>query len=125
MMVIPKTILRVENLSKNYGKFAAVKKVSFELKGSEVFGFPGPNGAGKTATIKVCTGMLKPTKGRVIISGFDITKQPVEARATGYVPDNPFLYDTLTGREFVHFVSLLYNSDSRNKESKSYLTPLI
>ncbi|MBT9149002.1 MAG: ABC transporter ATP-binding protein NatA [Dehalococcoidia bacterium] len=112
---MPEAILRVENLSKNYGKFAAVKEVSFELKKGEVFGFLGPNGAGKTTTIKVCTGLLKPTEGRVLIGGFDIVKQPVEAKALlGYVPDNPFLYDKLTGREFVRFVANLYNVHNPN-----------
>jgi ABC-2 type transport system ATP-binding protein len=106
-------ILRAEKLSKSYGKFAAVKEIRFELKSGEVFGFLGPNGAGKTTTIKVCTGLLKPSAGRVLIGGFDITKQPVEAKKLlGYVPDNPFLYDKLTGREFVRFVSRLYNSNS-------------
>jgi len=106
-------ILKIENLSKSYGKFAAVKDVSLELKRGEVFGFLGPNGAGKTTTIKVCTGLLKPSAGRVLIGGFDITKQPVEAKELlGYVPDNPFLYDKLTGREFVRFVARLYNSNS-------------
>ncbi|MCL0073022.1 ABC transporter ATP-binding protein [Dehalococcoidia bacterium] len=110
---MPEAILRVENLSKSYGKFAAVKEVSFELRRGEVFGFLGPNGAGKTTTIKVCTGLLKPSAGRVIIGGFDIVKQPVAAKELlGYVPDNPFLYDKLTGREFVRFVSRLYNSNS-------------
>jgi len=106
-------ILKIENLSKSYGKFAAVKDVSLELKRGEVFGFLGPNGAGKTTTIKVCTGLLKPSAGRVLIGGFDITKQPVAAKELlGYVPDNPFLYDKLTGREFVRFVARLYNSNS-------------
>ncbi|MCL0034959.1 ABC transporter ATP-binding protein [Dehalococcoidia bacterium] len=110
---MPEAILRVENLSKSYGKFAAVKNVSLELRRGEVFGFLGPNGAGKTTTIKVCTGLLKPSAGRVIIGGFDIVKQPVAAKELlGYVPDNPFLYDKLTGREFVRFVSRLYNSNS-------------
>jgi len=106
-------MLEVENLTKNYDKFTAVKEVSFEVRKGEVFGFLGPNGAGKTTTIKVCVGLLKPSAGRVIIGGFDITKQPVAAKELlGYVADNPFLYDKLTGREFVRFVSRLYNSNS-------------
>lgn len=116
---MPEAILKVESLSKNYGKFAAVKDISFELKKGEVFGFLGPNGAGKTTTIKVCTGLLKPTEGRVLIGGFDITKQPVEAKSLfGYVPDNPFLYDMLSGREFVRFVSRLYHTSPNRLEEK-------
>lgn len=114
---MPEAMLMVEKLSKNYGKFTAVKDLTLEVKRGEVFGFLGPNGAGKTTTIKVCTGLLKPTKGRVLIGGFDIVKQPVEAKALfGYVPDNPFVYDKLTGREFVRFVAHLYNVHNPNPE---------
>ncbi len=119
---MPEVMLRVEKLSKNYGKFTAVKDLTFELKRGEVFGFLGPNGAGKTTTIKVCTGLLKPTKGRVLIGGFDIVKQPVEAKALlGYVPDNPFLYDKLTGREFVRFVAYIYNAHGFGYSSRHKL----
>lgn len=112
-------ILKVENLTKLYDKFPAVKGVSMEIKRGEVFGFLGPNGAGKTTTIKICVGLLKPTAGRVLIGGFDITKQPVAAKELlGYVPDNPFLYDKLTGREFVRFVSRLYNVHSNRLEQR-------
>ena len=109
---MPEAILKIENLSKNYGKFTAVKGISLEVRRGEVFGFLGPNGAGKTTTIKVCTGLLKPSNGRVLIGGLDIVKQPVRAKELiGYVPDNPFLYDKLTGREFVRFIARLYNSN--------------
>ncbi|MBS3938497.1 MAG: ABC transporter ATP-binding protein [Peptococcaceae bacterium] len=117
---MPEVILNVQNLSKCYGKFTAVNDISFDIKPGEVFGFLGPNGAGKTTTMKVCTGLLKPTKGFVTVSGFDIVKQSVEAKSQfGYVPDNPFLYDKLSGREFIYFVSRLYNqypSEQKIKE---------
>lgn len=102
-------ILEIKNLSKSYGKFEAVKDISLQVEKGEVFGFLGPNGAGKTTTIKTCTGTLKPTKGQVLIQGYDITENPEAAKAAlGYVPDNPYLYEKMTGREFAFFVGRLY-----------------
>ncbi|MCD5417101.1 ABC transporter ATP-binding protein, partial [Candidatus Bipolaricaulota bacterium] len=81
----------------------------------EVFGFLGPNGAGKTTTIKMCTGLLRPNSGTVRLGAHDIMQDPLPAkRLLGYVPDNPFLYEQLTGREFVRFVARLYQLDSSN-----------
>lgn len=102
-------MLEVIDLVKYYGKVKAVDGVSFTVQAGEVFGFLGPNGAGKTTTIKVCTGLLKPTRGQVRVSGFDIARNPVEAkRNLGYAPDNPFLYEKLTAREFLQFVGAVY-----------------
>lgn len=102
-------MLEVTDLVKHYGKIRAVDGISFAVKPGEVFGFLGPNGAGKTTTIKVCTGLLKPTRGQVSVDGFDITRQPEEAkRKLGYAPDNPFLYEKLTAREFLQFVGAVY-----------------
>src|SRR5207237_641642 len=76
----------------------------------ELFGFLGPNGAGKTTTIKMLTGLLHPTSGTASIGGFDIQQQPLDARRIlGYIPDNPFLYEKLTGREFLGFMADLYS----------------
>ncbi len=109
--MLEKTMLKIENLSKNYGKFTAVSGLNLELKPGEIFGFLGPNGAGKTTTIKMCIGLLKPSGGNVSIGGYDIVKQPVEAKALlGYVPDNPFLYKKLSGTEFVRFVACIYSA---------------
>ncbi len=105
------TMLKIENLSKNYGDFTAVNGLNLELKPGEIFGFLGANGAGKTTTIKVCTGLLKPSEGSVAIGGYDIVKQSVEAKALlGYVPDNPVLYEKLSGTEFVRFVARIYSA---------------
>ncbi len=102
-------MLEVIDLVKHYGKIRAVDGVSFTVEAGEVFGFLGPNGAGKTTTIKVCTGLLKPTRGQVKVGGFDIARQPVEAKGSlGYAPDNPFLYEKLTAREFLQFVGAVY-----------------
>jgi len=108
-------LFEVTNLVKHYGNVKAVDGISFTVEPGEVFGFLGPNGAGKTTTIKVCTGLLKPTSGQVKVGGFDITRQPVEAKKQlGYVPDNPFLYEKLTAREFLRFVGAVYLRDDPN-----------
>ncbi len=102
-------MLEVKNLVKNYGKKQAVKGINFTVRPGEIFGFLGHNGAGKTTTIKVSSGLLKPTSGSVKICGYDIVTQPVEAKKNlGYVPENPYLYDKLTGREFLSMVSGIY-----------------
>lgn len=102
-------MLEVNNLVKNYGKKEAVKNISFKVKSGEIYGFLGHNGAGKTTTIKTCTGLLKPTSGVVKICGYDIVNHPLEAKKNfGYVPENPYLYNKLTGREFLNAVSDIY-----------------
>ncbi len=112
-------ILKLENLSKNYGRVEAVKNLDLEVRQGEVFGFLGPNGAGKTTTIKVCTGLLRPTGGRVWIKGYELGQEPARAKSyLGYVPDNPFLYEKLTGREYVQFVARLYQVNSENRERR-------
>ncbi|TVP94566.1 MAG: ABC transporter ATP-binding protein [Acholeplasmatales bacterium] len=102
-------MLEVNNVSKNYGSKEAVKNVSFTIKPGEVYGFLGHNGAGKTSTIKMCTGLLAPTSGTIKVCGYDISRQNLAAKQRiGYVPENPYLYNKLTGREFVELVSKVY-----------------
>ena len=102
-------MISITNLSKQYGDFEAVHDLSLEIPGGEVFGFLGPNGAGKTTTIKVLSGLLPPSSGTVTIAGFDIVKRSVDAKAvTGFIPDTPFIFDRLTGSEFLRFVGRLY-----------------
>ena len=106
-------MLEVNNLVKHYGKTEAVRNISFTIKPGEIYGFLGHNGAGKTTTIKVCTGLVKPTSGVVKICGYDIVGQPLEAKRNfGYVPENPYLYDKLTGREFLNVMSKMYLKNS-------------
>jgi ABC-2 type transport system ATP-binding protein len=102
-------MLKLEALTKIYGKFIALDNISLEVAPGEIFGFLGPNGAGKTTTLKIIAGLLKPSSGRVYINGIDLALDPVRAkRLMGYIPDNPFLYQKLTGREFLNFICGAY-----------------
>lgn len=97
-----------------FGEKWAVKNLSIEIPRGEVFGLLGPNGAGKTTAIRMMTGILAPTEGRITIAGHDIAKEPLKAKSvTGYVPDRSFLYEKLTVREFLTFVSSVYGLDKR------------
>lgn len=102
-------MIELRNVTKQFDKFTAVDNVSLDVKPGELFGFLGPNGAGKTTTIKMIAGLFSPTHGTIRINGFDTMLQPIEAKSTlAYVPDQPFLYDKLTGREFLYFAGGLY-----------------
>src|SRR3972149_1967624 len=102
-------MIRLENLTKHYGRLAAVDSLSLEVQPGEIFGFLGPNGAGKTTTIRVMMGILRPTSGRVALGGYDMEREPEKAKAiTGFVPDQPFIYEKLSGSEFLKFVGSLH-----------------
>jgi len=107
--------LKISGLKKNYGKFTALQGLDLEVQKGEVFGFLGPNGAGKTTTIKTCAGLLQPSGGTVAICGYDLLRDSARAKAhLGYVPDDPFLYDKLSGREFALFAARLYGEQGEN-----------
>ena len=96
-------------LTKKFGALTAVDGMDLCVRKGELFGFLGPNGAGKTTTIKMLTGLLHPTSGTASIGGLDIQAEPLAAkRILGYIPDNPFLYEKLTGREYLGFMADLY-----------------
>jgi len=102
-------MIRAEDLTKGFGSVLAVDKLNMEVESGEFFSFLGPNGAGKTTTIKLLTGLLIPTAGRAFVNGVDVRVDPRSAkRARGYIPDQPFLSEKLTGREFLRFVGGLY-----------------
>jgi ABC-2 type transport system ATP-binding protein len=102
-------MIQLEHLTKRYGSFTAVDDLNLQLSEGEIFGFLGPNGAGKTTTIRMMMGLLKPTAGRIILGGHDLAAAPLAAKAIStFVPDRPFIYEKLTGREFLHFVGGLY-----------------
>ncbi len=99
----------VEGLTKRFGDYTAVNQVSLNVAAGEIFGFLGPNGAGKTTTIKMLVGLLRPDAGRITINGHDLARMPEAAKqTTGYIPDRPFLYEKLTGWEFLQFMASLY-----------------
>ena len=102
-------MIEIKNVSKSYGDNRAVNDISLTINSGEFFGFLGPNGAGKTTTIKMMNGLLKPDKGSLKICGIDIQEEPESAKMkTGYVPDSPYLYEKLTGREYLQFTAGLY-----------------
>ncbi len=113
-------MIQVQNLSKRYGKFLAVDDVSLDVPRGEIHGFLGPNGAGKTTSIRVIAGLLKPTSGRVIISGHDLARDPEAAkRSLGFIPDRPFLYEKLTAAEFLRFHGGLYGMNGAGLEARA------
>ncbi|HET56530.1 MAG TPA: ABC transporter ATP-binding protein, partial [Ignavibacteria bacterium] len=102
-------MLEIKNLTKSFGSFLAVDNISLSINSGDLYGFLGPNGAGKTTTIKIITGLYSPTRGCVEVDGIDITKNHIEVKKRiGYIPDQPFLYERLTGKEFLFFSGGLY-----------------
>ena len=101
-------MITVTHLSKKYGTFVAVDDLSFEVEHGEVLGFLGPNGAGKTTTMRMVTGFLPPSTGRIRIGGFDLLEDPVKAkRCVGYLPENPPVYPEMSVRHYLRFVAAL------------------
>jgi ABC-2 type transport system ATP-binding protein len=102
-------MIEIENLTKRYGSTLAVDRLTLSVPRGEIFGFIGPNGAGKTTTIRMLAGVLGPTEGTVSIAGIPMGKDPEAAkRIIGFIPDRPFLYEKLTGLEFMRFIADLY-----------------
>src|SRR5438552_862605 len=105
-------MIQLENVTKRYGSKTAVDGLSLDIPAGELFAFLGPNGAGKTTTIKMMCGLLFPTGGRVRLGGYDLANDGDRARQLlSYVPDQPFLYEHLTGREFLQFIADMYGLD--------------
>src|SRR5437764_15152977 len=102
-------MIEIENVTKKYGEKVAVRDLSLNVGRGELFAFLGPNGAGKTTTIKLMCGLLFPSSGSVRIGGFDLATQGRSARQLiSYVPDQPYLYEKLTGREILQFIARMY-----------------
>jgi ABC-2 type transport system ATP-binding protein len=105
-------MIHLEGLTKNYGKFVAVNRIDLHVPRGELFGFLGPNGAGKTTTLRMIAGILRPTEGKIFIGGDDLIEQPMSAKKRiGFIPDRPYIYEKLTGAEFLRFVAGLFNQD--------------
>jgi ABC-2 type transport system ATP-binding protein len=102
-------MIELHHLTKRYGKFTAVDDITLDIPGGKLYGLLGPNGAGKTTTMRMIAGILRPTSGTVRVAGRDVITEPIAAkRVLGFIPDRPFVYDKLTGAEFLRFVAGLY-----------------
>ena len=113
-------MIELKNLSKRYGNLLAVDHLDLMVPKGEIFGFIGPNGAGKTTTINMMGGVLAPTSGAVMICGINMADQPEQAkRKIGFIPDRPYLYEKLTGMEFLKFIADLYDVDEDTFLKKS------
>jgi len=107
-------MIDLKDLTKDYGTTLAVNRLNLHVRPGEIYGFIGPNGAGKTTTIRMMGGIIGPTSGSIYIAGLDMKKDPVLAKKMiGFVPDRPFLYEKLTGMEFLKFIADLYQVDPR------------
>ncbi|MHA2303636.1 MAG: ABC transporter ATP-binding protein [Candidatus Thorarchaeota archaeon] len=100
----------IKGMSKRFGKTLAVDKLDLKVSPGEIVGLVGPNGAGKTTTLRVLTGIIKPSGGEVSVGGFDIQKEPIQAKdLIGYIPEKPTCYPSLTVREYLMFMGRIYN----------------
>lgn len=111
--------LVIKNLKKKFSNVWAVKNLNLELNPGEIFVLLGPNGAGKTTTLKLIAGLLHLTDGEIHIKEIDIKKEPIKAKSLiGYIPDEPFIYNKLTGREFINFIAGIYKIKRENYEKR-------
>ena len=99
-------MISITSLTKRYGSFTAVNEINLEVPKGQLFGFLGPNGAGKTTTLRMIAGILQPTSGTIEVAGHDIQREPEAAKSRlGFIPDRPYVYEKLTGAEFLRFVA--------------------
>ena len=107
-------MIEFDQVTRNYGAKTAVDRLTLAIQPGELFALLGPNGAGKTTTIKMLVGLLRPTAGTVRICGYDVVRETRQAnRCLGYVPDEPYLYEKLSGREFLQFIADLVRLGAR------------
>ncbi len=115
-------MIETQMLTKKYGNLVAVDKLNLSVNAGEIFVFLGSNGAGKTTTIKMLTTLLRPTSGTAIVAGYDVEKSPMEVKKImGYLPDEPFLYNKLTGREFLQFIAEMHNIKNKNDKVDKFI----
>jgi ABC-2 type transport system ATP-binding protein len=120
-------MLKIQNLTKTYGDKVAVRNLTLEVDKGDIFGFIGHNGAGKTTTIKACVGILPFDEGDIFIDGNSIRKDPMKCKSMlAYIPDNPDIYESLTGTQYLNFIADIFNISSRERERLivSYATDL-
>lgn len=112
-------MLKIRNLTKQYGEKKAVDEISLQICPGEIYGFIGHNGAGKTTTLKACTGILQFDAGEIFINGISIKEQPLECKKQiAYIPDNPDLYDFMTGIQYLNFIADIFEIDAAVREER-------
>lgn len=114
-------MLKIENLTKQYGDKKAVDNLSLHIQPGEIYGFIGHNGAGKTTTIKSCCGILKFDNGEIYINGLSIKNNPLECKKIiAYIPDNPDLYEYMTGIQYLNFIADIFSVSKSEREERIY-----
>lgn len=114
-----KPMLIIDNLTKKFGNITAVLNLNIKVDAGEIYCLIGPNGSGKTTTVKTITGLYRPTGGDVLVGGSSITKKAEDAkRLIGYIPDEPFMYERMSGREFLNLVGALFEMEQQEREEK-------
>ena len=114
-------MIQTHHLSRSYGPKLALSDLSLRVEPGEILGFLGPNGAGKSTTVKILTGMIRPTSGSASVAGFDIVEQPIEAKKKfGYVPESAAIYDGLTAAEYLELVACLHHLDPKVAEARRH-----
>ena len=118
-----KPAILLTDVSKNYGNFPAVQHLNLKIERGEIFGFVGPNGAGKTTTIRMITGLAYPTSGSVLIQGLSYGQEDLRIKKVmGYIPDRPYLYEKLTGREYLEFIRGVFSMNGNHEKVDHYLS---
>lgn len=112
-------MLKIENLIKNYGEKRAVDNLSLHIRPGEIYGFIGHNGAGKTTTIKTCCGILQYDSGEIYVDGVSLKQNPLACKAKlAYIPDNPDLYEFMTGIQFLNFGADIFGVSSSDRQAR-------
>ena len=112
-------MLNIQNLTKRYGSKTAVNNLSLSIEAGEICAFIGHNGAGKTTTLKACCGLLTPDSGEITVDGMSIREKPIDCkRVMAYIPDNPDMYEFLTGYEYLNFVADVYGVTKEDREKR-------
>lgn len=112
-------MLKITGLTKKYSDKVAVDNLSLHIKPGEIYGFIGHNGAGKTTTIKSCAGILQFDEGEILIDGVSVTENPIEVKKKiAYIPDNPDLYEFMTGIKYLNFIADVFGIDSNTRQER-------